>query len=229
MATKISAPTGSVFVRAYDQGVYNMLGAVVSTDPQPLVGRDRIGYWITDVFTAPVKVPVVFNNPEQIYEMKLYPSYLIRRNEINPALARWHSVKSFEYVAGVSGFEEINGVSGYAAVEKKPQAWPYDIFYSISCYARYEHEAIPMMKRILKTFPPYSKIFITDSLGDSRSYSVFNEGGVQDIGDFVDVADRLKAYNIDIRIEGELDTVDPTIFPSTMAGINTTLAKKSKI
>lgn len=206
-----------------------MLGAVVATDPQPIVGRDRAGYWITDVFTAPTQVPVVFNNPEQIYEFKLYPSYLIRRNEISPALARWHSVKSFEYVAGVSGFEEINGVSGYSTLEIKPQAWPYDLSYSVSCYARYEHEAIPMMKRILKTFPSYSKLFITDSLGQQRSYSVFNEGGVQDIGDFVDVADRVKAYNIDIRIEGELDTFDPTIIPSTVASVSTTLGKKSKI
>lgn len=225
MPTKLSNPTGSVFVRAFDEGVFTTLGGVLRIENQAPVGRDRKGYWIDEVFTAPVAVPIIFNNPEQIYEYKIYPSYHIRRNDIQPALARWHSVKSFEYVSGVSGYSEIDGVSGYSAVEIKPQAWPYDLFYSVVCYARYEHEAIPMMKRILKTFPPYSKIFIQDSLGDTRSYTVFNEGGVQDIGDYVDAADRLKAYSVDIRIEGELDTSDPTIVP-TLASVITNINRK---
>jgi len=131
---------------------------------------------------------------------------------MEPALNRWLSVKSVEYSSGVSGTDEvIDGVSGFSRIEQKEQAWPFDIYYTISCYARYEHEAIPMMKRLLKTFRPYSKIDLTDSLGDNRSYTVFAETGVQDIGEFVDVADRLKAYTIDIRIEGELDVNDPVV------------------
>lgn len=228
MVTKLSNPTGTVFVRNFDEGVFKALGAVERTSPQPLVGRDRKGYWIDEVFTAPTEVPVIFNNPEQIYEHKIYPSYLVRRNDISPALARWHSVKSFEYVAGVSGFEEIDGVSGYSAVEIKPQAWPYDLFYTIACYGRYEHESVPMMRRILKTFPPYSKVFILDSLGESRSYTVFNESGVQDISDFLDIADRVKAYSIDIRIECELDTSDPTIIP-TLADSILSIKRKRNI
>lgn len=228
MTTKLSNPTGSVFIRAYDEGMFETLGAVVRTENQTTLGRERRGYWIDEVFTAPVQVPVIFNNPEQIYEFKIYPSYFIRRNDIQPALARWHSVKSFEYVSGVSGFESIDGVSGFSAVEIKPQAWPHDIFYTVACYARYEHEAIPMIKRILKTFPPYSKVFVRDSLGDVRSYTVFNESGIQDISDFVDVADRLKAYSIDIRIEGELDLVDPITLP-TVGSIVKSVNKKSNI
>ena len=211
--TKLSSPTGSVFVRNFDQGVVEALGAVVRTDVLVSVGmRQRHGYWIDETFTSPTPVPVIFNNPEQIYEKKIYPSFLITRNSMEPAMVRWLSVKSIEYTSGVSGTDEVvDGVSGFSSIEQKEQAWPFDIYYTVSCYARYEHEAIPMMKRLLKTYRPYSKINLIDSLGGSRSYTVFAETGVQDIGEFVDVADRLKAYSIDIRVEAELDVNDPVV------------------
>ena len=210
-------PTGNVFIRNFDQGVIEEMGAVVRTDVLPSLGnRLRRGYWIDEIFTDPVAVPVIFNNPEDIYEKKIYPSYLITRTTpYEPALVRWQSVKQLEYKAGVSGTEEsISGlgfdtVSGYSEIEVKQQAWPVDIYYSIACYARYEHEAIPMLKRLLKTFSPYSKISLLDSLGEDRTYTVFAETAPQDIGEFIDVADRLRWYSLDIRVEGELDVQEP--------------------
>lgn len=205
-----TSPTGSVFLRNFDQGIIETLGAVVREDTIPSLGLRRRGYWIDETFTSPTAVPVIFNNPEPIFEKKIYPSYLIRRNSSEPDLIRWHSVKQLEYIAGVSGSESVSGgVSGFGSVEVKAQAWPFNIYYTISCYARYEHEAIPMIRRILKVYRPYSKIDLVDSLNEARSYSVFNETGIQDIGEFVDVADRLKAYSCDIRVEGELDLNDP--------------------
>jgi hypothetical protein len=212
---KLSQPTGSIALRAFDIGIYDALGAVIRTELQTTTLRERVGYWIDEIFTAPTAVPVIFNNPEQIYENKIYPSYLVRRNDISPSLQRWHSIKNMEYWAGVSGFHEVSpGVSGYSALETKPQAYPYDIFYTIIAYARYEHEAVPMAKRLMKSFPPYGRISVIDSLGQTRVYTVFNESGVQDIGDIVDVADRLKSYSIDIRVEGEIDTFDTSVIPT---------------
>jgi len=216
-------PTGNVFIRNFDQGVIEEMGAVIRVDTIPDgTGRLRNGYWIDEVFTAPTAVPVIFNNPEDVFEKKIYPSYLVTRNTpFEAANQRWHSVKSIEYLAGVPGTEEtVSGapgmgsfpaVSGYGQVEVKQQAWPVDIYYGVACYARYEHEAIPMLRRILKTFSPYSKIKVFDSLGEARSYTVFAESGAQDIGEFVDIADRLKAYSMDIRVEAELDVQEPVV------------------
>lgn len=169
----------------------------------------------------PLTVPVIFNNPEQIYERKIYPSFLVTRDSIEQDLARWHSVRHMEYIAGTSGsFESVSAglspqtaqtVSGFSSIEMKAQTWPFNLFYTISCYARYEHEAIPLLKTILKSFTPYSRIHVIDSLGDTRSYTVFAEGTVQDIGEYVDVPDRLKAYSWTIRVEGELDLHDPIL------------------
>lgn len=214
-------PTGSVFVRNFDQGIIETLGAVVREDFLTSLNIRRSGYWIDETFTAPTAVPLFFNNPEPIFEKKIYPSYLIVRNSIVPDLRRWHSVKQLEYMVGVSGTEEvIAGVSGYGSVEVKAQAWPFNIFYECSCYARYEHEAIPMMKRLLKTYQPYSRMSLIDSLNEIRKYSVFGESGIEDIGEFVDSADRLKAYSVSIRVEGELDVNDPIIRDTVGTVIN---------
>ena len=214
-------PTGLVFIRNFDQGVIETLGAVVREDVLPSINLKRFGYWIDEIFTAPTAVPLIFNNPEQIFEKKIYPTYLVTRTSITPDLARWHSVKQLEYIAGVSGTESVSGgVSGFDQVEVKAQAWPFSIFYTVSCYARYEHEAIPMLKRLLKVYRPYSKMTLIDSLNQIRNYTVFAESGVQDIGEYLDTSDRLKAYSVDLRVEGELDLNDPVIRSTVGAVIN---------
>jgi len=218
-----TTPTGSVFIRNFDQGVVEEMGSVIRTDTLPdSGGLKRHGYWIDEIFTVPTAVPVIFNNPEVVYEKEIYPAYLITRSTpFEPENMRWHSVKQFEYKAGVPGTDEVvsgspgvsgfEAVSGFSEVELKQQAWPVAIFYSIACYARYEHEAIPMVKRIMKTFSPYSKVTVFDSLNEKRTYTVFAETGIQDIGELADVADRLKAYSMDIRVEAELDVEDPVV------------------
>lgn len=215
-----SPKTGDVFVRNYDQGVVERLGGTVQTiTNHPTMGTRR-GYWVDITAANPITVPIIFSNPEQVYEKKILPSFIVSRDSIEPALQRWHSVKQLEYIQGVSGTEEvIAGVSGYGQVESKVQAYPYDLFYTIFAYARYEHEAVPMLKQILRQFPPYSRIKLIDSLGTERRYTVFAESGVQDIGEYVDIADRTKAFSYSFRVEGELDLIDPMV-RSTLAGID---------
>lgn len=209
-----SKPTGLVFIRNFDEGVVVRLGGYVDTVASQQGYAARKGYWLDVPTCDPAKVPIVFNQPEQIFEKKLYPSFLVTRDPPDLALQRWHSVKQLEYMAGVSGTETTaqignQTVSGFARVETKVQAMPYDISYTVACYARYEHEAIPMLRAILRRFTPYSKIPVVDSLGDTRWYTTINEGGVQDLSAIADVADRVKAYAQIVRVEAELDLHDP--------------------
>lgn len=229
MSQRLSPRTGEVFIRNFDQGVVEMLGATVRVLESNTAVGVRKGYFLDVVGCDPIEVPVIFNNPEQVLESKIYPSFVVTRDSVDPSLARWQSVGQMEYMAGVSGTEYVSGgVSGFSQVERKAQAWPHDLNYTISCYARYEHEAITMVKAILKVFVPYSKIYVLDSLGQRRSYTVFNESGVQDIGEYVDVADRLKAYAISIRVEGELDLMDPTTDVTVDSVVNNLSKKKDK-
>lgn len=216
--------TGDVFVRAFDEGVMLRLGATIQT-----VGTRR-AYFVSIPAASPSTVPVIWNNPEQPYEKKVYPLISINRDSVEPAMQRWQSVKQTQYVAGVSGTERIvtlgnKQVSGFGSIEEKPQAYPYDLFYTIAAYARYEHEAMPMIREILRRFPPYSRIFVTDTLGSTRSYTVFGQSGIQDLSEYTDVADRVRAYSISIKVEGELDLQDP-ITLDTVLNFETSIKRK---
>ena len=226
MPPKYTPRTGNVFIRNFDEGVVKRLGSYEATFDQQGYGP-RYGYWLDVPTCTPIQVPVIFNQPEQIFEKKIYPSILITRDPPDLAMQRWHSVKQLEYFAGVLGTETTaivgaTTVSGFGQVEVKQQAMPYDITYTVAAYARYEHEAIPLLQAILRKFTPYAKIPVVDSLGDTRWYTTVNEGGVQDLSEIADIADRVKAYAQLVRVEAELDLLDP-VTHSTVGSIESTI------
>lgn len=200
----LSPKTGSVFLRNFDQGVVETMNGEVR-----LIAGQR-NYFIDIPACTPVAVPVIFLNPEQVFEDKIYPSFTMSRSGAFPALQRWHSVGQLEYIAdAVSGYSVVGGVTGPDFVEIKAQAIPFDITYDIACYARYEREAVPMIKHLLRVWQPYSKLRLVDSLGQNRVYSVYNENDVSDLAEVTSVAERVRGYLVSIRVEGELDINDP--------------------
>lgn len=215
--------TGEVFIRNFDQGVVEtMNGTVRIIDGQK-------NYFIDVPACTPPAVPMIFLNPEQVFESKIYPSFVMARTGVYPALQRWHSVGQLEYIVGLvsGGTSEVSGrdgsvISGYNQIETKVQTLPFDLMYDLSCYARYEREAIPMLKHLLRVWQPYSKINVVDTLGQTRVYSVYNENDVADIGEIVDVADRMKGYSVSIRIEGELDINDPWVRATVLEQVTQT-------
>jgi hypothetical protein len=207
MAINFDIKTGQVFVRNFDQGVVETMGGYLDYAQ----GGSKQNYFINIPNADPMKVPVIFSNPFQPMEKKILPSFMIRRESITPALARWHSVGNIQYNINSGEVISVDGVSGFSDSETLVQAFPYDIEYSINIMAFYEHEAIPMLKKVLSVYKPFSRIIIKDSLSETRTYTVFNESAVQDISEIVDINDRMKAYMVTIRVEGELDLSDPEI------------------
>lgn len=217
MVRKYSQPTGMVFVRNFDEGIMARLGAVAAVRTTPELG-ERNGYWLD--LASMASIPVMMNDPEPIYEQRIYPSILVARDDPQPNMARWQSVGQLEYFAGVSGTEEVitigrgataQQVSGFTQIETKIQAMPFDLNYTITCFARWEHDALPMLNQMLKRFQPFSRIPVVDSLGQTRTYTTFSDGGWQNQSEIVDVADRLKAYAIAVKVEAELDLNDPIV------------------
>lgn len=219
-----SVRTGSVFIRNFDQGVVETMGGYIDTPTDPFLVSalgNKKNYFIdmnlineqgSIVLT---KVPVIFGNPEPIKKKKIYPSFLVFRQDPVLALHRWQSVGQMEYRIPSTGavLEEYHGVSGYSAYEQKMQDDPYDITYQIQVYARIESHAIPMIKKVLSVYRPYSKLLLKDSLGDDRSYNVYQET-VSDISELIDVVDRMKGYVATIRVEGELTLTEPITLPT---------------
>jgi hypothetical protein len=175
-------------------------------------------YYINIPEVTPSNIPVIFKNPFAPFEDKIIPSFLIRRLDATPAMNRWHSVGATQYRTPSDNaiFESatlLNGtvVSGWSEYEQLPQAMPFDINYSITAYARYERDAIPMLRKLLSVYKPYSRILVKDSLNTIRTYTVFNDSGFSDDSELVDVTDRTRAYTVSIKIEGELDLSDPEV------------------
>lgn len=209
-----SQRTGTVWLRDFDLGLVTSTGATL--DPAGSPGGNNYYLDLTGgSCNSPGSngfIPIIFNNPDQVYEQKIYPSILIKRDDFVPALKRWHQYQQFDYYYGIPGTEEIvNGQSGFTQVETKPSAWPYDITYSISIYSRYEYEAQMLLRTIMRRFQPRTHIKVLDSLSEERRYTAFVDRSVSDIGEYVDASERLRGYSLTILVEGEIDLVDPVI------------------
>lgn len=198
--------TGEVWIRDFDTGIMMGLGASIDLcDPNiPTFAVQIPG-------ASQTKVPVFFNQPDMIYRKRTSPSIVIMRDDFTPALNRWMGVGQLEYRAGVSGTEFVaaNGVSGYTQYVSKPQAMPYDFTYTITCFDVYEKNVQPIVKQVLKSFPPIGKIYVTDSLNLLRSYESRSEGPIPSPREVVDPVNRFVSYIISVRVDGEIDLTDP--------------------
>lgn len=195
--------TGNVFVTNFDQAMFSGLGAVpdVSSPTDPCYKLSVV------IGSETVKIPVYFSQPEPIFQKKIFPFITIFREDITPAMHRWMGVGQLEYRAGVSGTSIIlnSGVSGYTQYQSKPQAYPFDITYTISVWDRYERTALTILQKVLKAYPPVGRLIVYDSLNLRRSYEYYLEGAIANLQEVIDPVTRARGYAITIRVEAELD------------------------
>ena len=203
---KFTPKTGEVWLRDFDSGVVLQLQPTLINNNYFVVFSSGLSG------SSSPNVPVIFNQPEQVYEIRSYPFIHVKREAFTPALERWHSYGQQDHIAGVPGTENIvDGEIFYDQVEIKPQAWPYDIEYVISVYSRFEYEAQTLLRHVMRRFQPRGYITVQDSVSEDRFYTYFSDPAVADIGEIVDVAQRLRGYSVSVKVEGEIDLVDPVI------------------
>jgi len=196
------------------------LGGVANADPL----KGPIGVFIPQVpGVCPPDgyqgVPVVFANSEDVNTDFKLPYILVKRDDWSPANERWMP-GAVQYRAPADGARLLRATgpqgqvkTGWDRMEQLAQAIPYDITYTISVSGRFRgagqrNNANALFKHVLRTFPPYGWMWLTDSIGDMRSYEAFNEG-ISDLDNIVDVQDRTLGQAITLRVEGELDLKDP--------------------
>jgi hypothetical protein len=224
------ARTGTVDLRSFDQGIVTTLGATLET-VQWTNGEESRNYFLNVPLTKGrvgrpglPGVPVIFAFPESVLEKFDYPLISIRRDDIAPTMSRWHpgtlqyrapAVTAQEAVVDPNpGNPDAVDVVGWDKVEQLQQAAPYDITYTISILARNRggmgqtNQANAILKYVLRVFQPYSYLYLNDSIGDGRTYDCFQES-VSHLDDVPEVADRVIGFAVTIRIEGELDLLDP--------------------
>lgn len=237
------APTGTVGLRAFDEGVVVTMGAQLAYNSKgvpvnyflPVAGvKGRVGRDGTPI----PGVPIVFAFPEDVFEKYDFPLIVVRRDDISPAMNRWHP-GTLQYRAPAMsassvvtdsnpGNPDAPDLIGFDSVEELQQAVPYDITYTISIYARNRgsgtNQANGVLNAILRQYQPYSSITVTDSLGDWRTYSAFQEA-ISHLDEVPEVVDRVIGFAVTLRIEAELDLNDPETKPTVtqLALITTSL------
>lgn len=218
--------TGDVFLRNFDQGVIETLGAENDPNAFVMVNGQRIPDPCFKLDVNGTEVPVYFSQPEPVFKKKVFPFITVNRDDVTPVMSRWHGPGQLEHKVGASGVVVLpNGVSGYGSSSLKFQAYPYDISYTISCWDRYEASVQPILAKVLRALPPIGRIMVKDSLNLSRSYEYYSEGSIANLQEVIDAATRARGYAITIRVEAELDLLD-RITTNAVTGIDLSLFVK---
>lgn len=211
-----SRRTGTVELRDFDTGIIETLGARKhEVNGQP-------GYYlaIEGIHQPPGMpgVPVVFGNPDPAFENYLLPMVMVVRDDISPALARWHP-GALQYRAPKPGAPPVavagpggTTLTGWPRMVEAQQAVPYDLSYTLTVY----HERRGLIQRlagnallrvVMKVYQPRCTINVFDSLGDRRIYFAAVDAAATN-DELIDVADRTVGWTMGITVEAELDLND---------------------
>lgn len=198
--------TGIVTLRDFDRGVVETLGGVVIDD----------NYYVTVPGVAPSPeqpgIPITFAFPEDIYEHHRKPGFIVSREDIAPAMQRWHpGALQYRAPADTARPVVLNGVQGFSSTEQMAQAIPFDLSYTISIItAGNRNMAAKLLDWTLRRYPPYCAVYVLDSLGDQRTYTAWNDG-VGMLDEIAEVSERTIGFAVTLRVEAEFDLAEPEI------------------
>jgi hypothetical protein len=208
---------GSVFVRNFDQGVMDQLGA-----KKIKVERDNelVSSYILDLpemnNLGPkefnYKIPIVFWPAEGVYEFYFLPSIYIKPGDYSIDLARWEpGGTAYRYPADNARFLDVYNKEGlikqgYDYYEQRVKSIPVNIYYDIEIRARKRWQKILLLSYVLKQFID-REFYLVDSIGNNRSYYM-NIESVSGADEFADIGDRTLTHIVSIMINGELDLHD---------------------
>lgn len=167
---------------------------------------------------------VIMKDPEQPTQWNLFPRVVVARDSVTFAPERWHPITE-EYRIEAPGSQQVTvpywtkenptgTKTGPTGNEVKVQAWPYDLTYTVECWHRFREWATHMVFQVMTRLEPYGSLFLTDSLGEVRSYDVFMESGPTDLTEVLSLTDRGVGYSLTWRVTGELDLEAPITQPT---------------
>lgn len=227
--------TGTVALRNFDEGVVETLKAEVrpDADGQP-------NYWLLALNGIPLTdlpevntppgmpgIPVTFAFPEDIYEHWRKPGIIVSRDDVSPAMQRYHP-GAMQYNAPAQNARQVvsGGVTGYSSMETLSQAVPFDLQYTISIITvGSRNTANRLLDHVLRIFPPYAAIYVRDSVGDQRTYSAWMDG-VSMLDELADVSERTIGFAVALRVEAEFDLTDPEIRPTVTGRATVNMQRK---
>jgi len=213
--------SGTIFIEDFDVGLVTTFGSVLKTIV--LDGEEVQDYAVQiPGVTGPDEyeglVPVIFQEPEDVFQVGYLPHISISRSAITPAMQRWHpGGRAYQVAAKVAQMVEgQNGQIGPTLNELKGYALPFDITYDLHMRARLRQQANNMLRYLGQYYWAYSNLYFTDNEGDERGYVAYQES-IDNLDELVDFSDRTLGFTMSLRIEGELDFSDPIVVPTMRA------------
>jgi hypothetical protein len=187
------------------------------------VGPDKIpGYYaqVDGVEPAPglPGIQVVFGNPDDAFVNYLLPLFVVTRDDISPAMSRWHP-HTIKYRVPKAGAQliQVTGpggttLSGYKDMVQQDVPTPYDISYTLTVAherrgLKARETGLKMLHHALKWFQPYFNIVVIDSINDQRIYFGTAEAATS-ADELADVADRLISWTMSVTVEALIDVLD---------------------
>lgn len=216
------ARSGTVGLRAFDEGVVRTMRPVLVEAAEGVGGNYFLQ--IPGMNNAPGEpgVPIIFSFPEDMHEKFKIPAITVMREDMAPAMQRWHP-GSLQYRAPAAGALPVvvGAQTGFNRYEELQQAVPFDITYALVLYARNRVQGNYLLDYVMRIYPPYCNVKVQDSLGDYRLYSAWTEG-IGMLDDVPEVGDRVIAFAVTLRVEAELDLNDPVTYAAVTVGAATT-------
>ena len=209
--------TGSVFLRNFDEGlVVTIGGELINIELDGETVQEyalRVG-GVTGPDQYSGMVPIIFQNPEDVYQRAYLPHVVISRSNIQPAMNRWQpGGRAYMVPAANTGWTMVDGVRVPTLVEIADPAVPFDITYDLHIRARLRAQADLMLRQIggaLGYVLAYATLFLKDSEGDDRSYEAFVES-IDNLDEVAEIADRTIGHTLSVRVEAELDFREPML------------------
>ena len=213
--------TGQVTIEHFDIGVVTTLGGVVATLAS---GLREYQIPVVGVTNPPGRVsglPVFFTESEPSLAELVFPCFVVVRRSVEPDLARWGSIGHLAYKMPVGSDVEVtlpNGevLEGSDEYEVRQAPIPYNLSYEIQVLAmgeRQRTDAHVMLQAVLAVYSPGGVVRLLDSLDEARTYEAYGEG-FEKLDEVLSVSERLAGWGRTIRIQGELDVVQPATVKS---------------
>lgn len=205
-------PNGTVTLRDFDKGMVESMGGRVVNDQ----------YYITiDGIQPPAGepgIPVHFMYPEDQFASFRYPCFVISRDDISASQQRLHPFAQQYRAPAADAVPSVvttpdGALEYYDRTVQRDQATPYDITYTVNIYNTLrggyggKTAANRMLDYVLRWCPIYGQMFLYDSVGDLRSYEVFQEG-IANLDDNMGVSERVIMFAVTLRVEAEYDLAD---------------------
>jgi len=211
---------GTLAIRDWDAGVPLTLDAEVATyvvdESTREVNVVRVPGVDSGLDYLDGRVPVLYLEPEDIYQSFILPCITFKASSMTPAFDRhpWYQWVARAPAKGATKITLPDGTVGYDRYENQWRATQFDISFDVQVMGRRRQEANLMMTYALRRFMPPGFIFkVIDSLGDVREYDAV-EVSLSETSELADIADRMVAWTISFTVRGEIDLHETVEMPA---------------